>query len=674
MTPQAQTDPALHTLAANALRFLAIDAVEQAKSGHPGMPMGMADIATVLWNGHHRYNPKNPHWFNRDRFVLSNGHGCMLLYGLLHLTGYDLPLEQLKRFRQLHSMTPGHPEAGDTPGVEVTTGPLGQGIANAVGLALAERSLAARFNKPGHEIIDHHTWVFAGDGCMEEGISHEACSLAGHLRLGRLIVLYDDNHISIDGGTELSFSEDVPARFAAYGWHVQSADGHDPQQIAQAIEQAQAEGDRPSLIACRTTIGWGAPTKAGSASTHGSPLGAEEVAGTRKHLNWQWPPFEVPEQARAFWQAAGARGEALERDWNQRVAAYCKAFPAEGRELTRLIERKPSEAWKAPLQALHDQWQAEPPADDATRSASGKVLETFAMSHPDLMGGSADLTPSNNTRVKGFEDIAPGRYGGRYIRYGVREHGMGAILNGLSRHGGVVPYAGTFLTFSDYMRPSIRLAALQKTQVIYVFTHDSIGLGEDGPTHQAVEHYAALRAIPNLRVYRPADVRETLESWQAALEHTGGPSALLLTRQKVPTLAGSGSGGVAKGGYVLADAPDGLALRVLLLGTGSEVQLAVAGREQLAKAGIGARVVSLPCWEVFAEQPQAYRDQVLPPAVTCRVGVEAGVAQGWARWLGSGGRMVGMTGFGASAPYQEVYANFGITADAVVQAAKAQLG
>jgi transketolase len=668
------TSPVSPRLAAHALRFLAMDAVEQAQSGHPGMPMGMADIATVLWNRYLRHNPRNPHWFDRDRFILSNGHGSMLLYGLLHLSGYDLPLEELRNFRQLHSRTPGHPENLLTPGVEVTTGPLGQGISNAVGMALAERWLAARFNRRGHEPVDHYTYVFAGDGCMEEGVSHEACSLAGHLKLSRLIVFYDDNHITIDGETALSFSEDVTRRFAAYGWHTQRVDGHDQEALARAIDKARAEKRKPSLIACRTVIGWGAPNKAGSESTHGSPLGAEEIAATRAALDWPSPPFEVPAPVRAFWREAVERGAQAEQGWNERLEAYRRACPEEGRELTRLIEGRPSTAWEAPLAALREQWRASPPAGDATRSASGKVLEAFAMAHPDLIGGSADLTPSNNTRLKAYQDIAPGKFGGKYIRYGVREHAMGAVMNGLALHGGAVPYAGTFLTFSDYMRPALRLAALSHAQAIYVFTHDSIGLGEDGPTHQAVEHFAALRAIPNLRVYRPGDTRETLECWEAALRHRGGPSALLLTRQKIPTLPGTGEGGVARGGYVLADAPRGLALRVLLLGSGSELHLAAQARESLAAEGIGARVVSLPCWEVFEAQPEAYRQEVLPPQVTARVAVEAGVVQGWERWLGGTGAFVGMRGFGASAPAGALFQHFGITAEAVVQAAKAQLG
>ncbi|MBI4082580.1 MAG: transketolase [Candidatus Lambdaproteobacteria bacterium] len=663
----------LPRMAANALRALAMDGVQKANSGHPGMPMGMADIATVLWSRFLSHNPVNPRWLNRDRFVLSNGHGSMLLYSLLHLTGYGVPMSELQRFRQLHSMTPGHPEYREAPGVEVTTGPLGQGISNAVGMALAERWLAARFNRPGHEIIDHFTYAFSGDGCMEEGVSHESCSLAGHLGLGKLIVLYDNNGITIDGETKLSFSEKVTDRFRAYGWHVQDADGHDQQAVTRAIEAARAETGRPSLIACRTVIGFGAPTLAGSEKTHGSPLGAEEVAGARKKLGWPWPPFEVPQEILDFWRQALERGRTAETEWAARLSAYRKAFPAEGAELARIVEGRASQAWQAPLEALRQGWLKEAPPADATRAASGKVLDTIGMTHPDLLGGSADLTPSNNTRAKGFGDIAPGKFAGKYVRYGVREHGMGAIMNGLALHGGAVPYAGTFLTFSDYMRPAIRLAALMKLQVIYVFTHDSIGLGEDGPTHQAVEHYAALRAIPNLYVIRPGDTRETLEAWQVALARQDGPTALLLTRQKIPTLPGTGAGGLAKGGYVLAEPPAGLPLQALLLGTGSELHLALGAHDALAKDGIGARVISMPCWELFEAQPEAYKQHLLPRAVECRVAIEAGVAQGWERYLGGRHSLVGMKSFGASAPAEELFKHFDITVEAVVRAAKRQL-
>jgi transketolase len=658
---------------ANALRFLAMDAVQKANSGHPGQPMGMADVATVLWNEFLRHSPTNPKWFNRDRFVLSAGHGSMLLYGLLYLSGYNLPLEELKHFRQLHSKTPGHPEYGHTAGVEITTGPLGQGLASAAGFALAERNLAARFNRPGHEIVDHHTYVVCGDGDMQEGVSHEGCSLAGHLGLGKLIVLYDDNHISIDGDTALSFSENIPARFGAYGWDVQSVDGHDPVAIQKALGQARARADKPHLICCRTVIGWGAPTLAGTEKTHGSPLGDAEIAATRKALGWESPPFEVPEPLVTFWRGAVAKGRKAEHEWDKRLEAYAQAFPAEGKELRRIAAGEASTAWIAPLDELRRKWLADPPPADATRACSGKVLEVLGTTHPDLIGGSADLTPSNNTRIKAYKDVSKADYGGRYIRYGVREHGMGAILNGLALHGGLVPYSGTFLVFSDYMRGSIRLAALSGLQVIYVFTHDSIGVGEDGPTHQPVEHYAALRAIPNLRVYRPADFRETLETWESALLHRGGPAALLLTRQKLPNLAGTGLGGVAKGGYVLAPPPKGLPLKALLLGTGSELHLAVKAQETLAAAGIGAQVVSMACWELFDAQPQAYRDQVLPPAVTCRVAIEAGIAQGWERYLGLGGAFVGMTTFGTSAPAEQIFAERGITAESVVKAVQARV-
>jgi transketolase len=670
MTTQNWAALDIHPLSANAIRFLAMDAVEKAKSGHPGMPMGMADAATVLWQKHLRHSPTNPRWFNRDRFVLSAGHGSMLIYSLLHLSGYALSIEELKNFRQLHSKTPGHPEVGHTAGVEITTGPLGQGISTSVGLALAERHLAARFNKPGHEIVDHFTYVICSDGDLEEGISHEGCSLAGHLGLGKLIVLYDDNHISIDGETHLSFSENIPQRFQAYGWHTTQIDGNDPVAVQKAIEEAKGKSDKPHIICCRTIIGWGAPNKQGTESTHGSPLGADEVAATRKALNWDWAPFDVPAPALDAWRKSVANGKQRESEWNAKLEAYAAAFPAEGKELKRIANGDASAAWIEPLNALKDKWLKEPPAADATRVCSGKVLEVVGTTHPDIVGGSADLTPSNNTRIKAYKDVAPGNFGGQYIRYGVREHGMGTVMNGLALHGGVVPYAGTFAVFSDYMRPAIRLAAISHLQVIYVFTHDSIGLGEDGPTHQPVEHYAALRAIPNLRTFRPADHRETAEAWESALLHRTGPSALLLTRQKIPTLEGTGKGGTAKGGYVLSGPPNGLPLKALLFGTGSETHLAVKAQELLAAEKIGAQVVSMPCWELFLEQPQSYRDQVIPPHVTTRVSVEAGIRQGWDQFIGHTGKHIGMTTFGASAPYEKIYADRGITAEAVVKAVK----
>jgi len=661
---------------AHALRFLAMDAVQKANSGHPGMPMGMADVATVLWNGFLRYNPANPAWLNRDRFVLSAGHGSMLLYGLLHLSGYDLPMSELENFRQLGSKTPGHPEYGHTPGVEITTGPLGQGVSAAVGMALAERWLAARFNLPGHEVVDHLTWVICSDGDLMEGVSHEACSLAGHLRLSRLIVLYDDNGITIDGSTKLAFSEDVPARFAAYGWSVLRVDGHDPRAIEralhEAVSRARAPDGRPTMIACRTVIGYGAPTLAGTEKTHGSPLGAAEIAGARKALGWDWAPFTMPEPLLAFWRKNLARGAAAEQEWEVQFDAYAREVPREANELKRIAQRQPHAAWEGPLNGLREKWRTDPGAD-ATRAWSGKVLEVLVPAHPDLLGGSGDLTPSNNTRIAAHKDIAPGAFGGRYVRFGVREHGMAAILNGLALHGGVVPYAGTFLVFSDYMRPSIRLAALMGLQVIYVFTHDSIGLGEDGPTHQPVEHYAALRAIPGLRVWRPADARETLEAWEAALRHTRGPSALLLSRQKVPSLPGTGVG-AGQGGYIVAPPPGGLPCRTLLLGTGSELQLAVRAQALLAADKIGAQVVSLPCFEAFREQPEFYRGQVLPSEVTCRVAVEAGVSQGWDEFIGPKGMFIGLSTFGASAPYEKIFAERGITVEAVVEAVKKGVG
>ena len=659
--------------AAHALRFLAIDAVEAAKNGHPGMPMGMADIATVLWTRFLRANPANPRWINRDRFVLSNGHGSMLLYGLLHLSGYGLPMEELRNFRKLHSKTPGHPEYGETPGVEVTTGPLGQGISNAVGMALGERHLAERFNRPGHAPIDHVTYVLTGDGCLQEGVSHEACSLAGHLGLGKLIVLYDDNQITIDGATSLSSSEDVAARFDAYQWHTQKVDGHDHGAVAGALQAALANGAQPSIILCRTTIGYGAPNKGGTAGTHGSPLGAEEIAATRENLSWPWPPFEIPAPVTEFWAQNQPRGAAAEQQWQGAMEAYRAAYPNEAKDLERIGLGQPDEGWRAPLEALKAAWRDAPPKLNASRAYSGMVLDQITPANPEMVGGSADLTGSNNTLAKGQADIAPGAFGGHYIRYGIREHGMAAIMNGLALHGGVVPYSGTFLCFSDYMRPSLRLAALMRIQVIHVFTHDSIGLGMDGPTHQPVEHYAALRAIPHLYFFRPADARETLEAWECALNYRQGPSALSLSRQPIPHLEGSGNNQVARGGYVLQDAPQGLELHAVLLATGSEVQLAVTARAALAAEGVGARVVSLPCWELFTQQPESYQREVLRPEIGIRVAVEAGIAQGWERFTGNEGAIICMTGFGASAPDGDLYREFGITADAVTAAAKKQL-
>src|SRR5438128_597245 len=605
---------------ANALRALAMDAVEQAKSGHPGMPMGMADIATVLFTQFLRFDPEAPEWPDRDRFVLSNGHGSMLLYGLLHLLGYaDMTLDELKRVRQLGSRTAGHPERGLATGIEVTTGPLGQGIANSVGLALAERLLATQF---GDEIVDHHTYVFCGDGCLMEGISHEALGLAGHLRLNKLIVFWDDNSITIDGATSLSVSDDQIERFRAHGWAAERIDGLDHNAIAAAIRRAQAS-DRPNLIACRTIIAFGAPTKAGTAAAHGSPLGAEEIKGARERLGWEYPPFVIPDDVRQEWREAGARAAAVRHAWEERLAA---AAPERRSEFVRRQKGELPADLDQVIAKACEEFRAKN-AKLATRQASGAVLDALVPAVPELLGGSADLTPSNNTRAKGLEDVKPGDYIGRYVRYGIREHGMAAAMNGIAAHGGLIPYGGTFLTFTDYARPSIRLSCLMEVRVIYVMTHDSIGLGEDGPTHQPIEHLAALRAMPHLLVFRPADAIETAECWALALKHPHAPSIMALTRQPLPLLRteAGGDNRSARGAYVLAEA-DG-ARRVSLLATGSEVSLAMAARDLLARDGIAAAVVSMPCWELFEREPADYRNEVLGNAP--RVGVEAAVGFGW---------------------------------------------
>jgi len=649
---------------ADALRALAMDAVEQAKSGHPGMPMGMADIATVLFTEFLRFDPLVPDWPDRDRFMLSNGHGSMLLYGLLHLTGYpDMTLDELKHFRQLGSRTAGHPERGHASGIETTTGPLGQGLANAVGMAIAERLLAAEF---GEKIVDHRTYVFAGDGCLMEGISHEAASLAGHLGLGKLIVLYDDNAISIDGPTELAFCDDPLLRFRAYGWAAERIDGHDHQAVADALRRAQ-QSDRPSLIACRTTIAFGAPTKAGTAAAHGAPLGAIEIAGARERLGWSYPPFVIPEDVRAEWRAAGGRGEAVRRAWETQL----QSLPTGRRDefLRRQRGELPSGLNTAIAKLCNDFQQGN--AKLATRQASGTVLDTLTKLVPELVGGSADLTPSNNTKAKDQKDVRRGDFSGRYLRYGVREHAMAAAMNGIAVHRGLIPYGGTFLTFSDYARPAIRLSAFMGTGVVYVMTHDSIGLGEDGPTHQPVEHLAALRAMPGLYVYRPADAVETAECWALALRHRDAPSLLALSRQALPLLrseAGSENRS-ARGAYVLAEAAG--PRRATLLATGSEVSIAMAAREMLARDSIAAAVVSMPCWELFEQAPQEYRDRVLGSAP--RVAVEAAVQFGWKRWLGPQGAFIGMTGFGASAPGEALFPHFGITPERVAEAARSLL-
>ncbi|MGQ9501285.1 MAG: transketolase [Anaerolineae bacterium] len=661
----------LEQLCVNTIRFLAVDGVQKAKSGHPGMPMGMADAAYVLWTQFLRHNPANPEWPNRDRFVLSAGHGSMLLYSLLHLTGYDLPIEELMRFRQWGSRTPGHPEHGLAPGVETTTGPLGQGFANGVGMAIAERFLAATFNRPGYNLVDHYTYAIVSDGDLMEGISHEAASLAGHLKLGKLIYLYDDNHISIDGPTEITFTEDRAARFAAYNWHVQQVDGHDRAAVAAAIRAAQAETERPSLICCRTHIGYGSPNRQDTAKVHGEPLGEEEVILTKRNLGWpEDKTFYVPEEALQVFRQAVPRGQQLEDEWHQMFQRYAKEYPDLAELWQRVWTRNVTLDWERVLPVF-----APSAGGEATRVASGIVLNALAPMLPTLIGGSADLTPSNNTELKGIPWMEPGHYAGRNIHFGVREHAMGAILNGMALHGGVIPYGGTFLVFSDYMRPAIRLAAMMELPVIYVFTHDSIGLGEDGPTHQPVEHLPALRAIPNLVVIRPADANETSEAWRVALERREGPTALLLTRQKVPvfdraTLAPAS--GLRRGAYVLADSagqPD-----IILIASGSEVALALSARESLAQRGVQARVVSMPSWELFEAQPPEYRAHVLPPQVTTRLAVEAAIPLGWERYVGNNGAVIGMERFGASAPYQVLLEKFGFTIENVTQQALRLLG
>jgi len=649
--------PALDQLCVNTLRALAMDAVQRAESGHPGAPMGMAPMAYVLWTRHLRHNPVNPQWAGRDRFVLSAGHASMLLYGLLHLSGYDVSLDDLKQFRQWGSITPGHPERGLTPGVETTTGPLGQGFGNAVGLALAQAHLAAVYGRPGHEVLDHHTYVVVSDGDLMEGISHEAASLAGHLRLGRLIALYDDNRVTIDGPTALAWSDDVGRRFEAYGWHVIAVeDGNDLEAIDRAITDAKAVTNRPSLLRVRTHIGFGSPNKQDSAAAHGAPLGDDEVRLTKENLDWPYPePFTVPDEALAAWRRCVERGAELEAVWVRAFDAYATGFPAEAVEFARRLRGSLPDGWESHLPELSGAM--------ATRQASGKVLQALAPAIPELLGGSADLAGSNNTALKGVGDIGPGNMGGRNIFYGVREHAMGAVMNGLALHGGIVPFGGTFLVFSDYMRPAIRLAALMHRKVVYVFTHDSIGLGEDGPTHQPVEMLAALRAIPNLLVIRPADAAETVEAWRVALRHERGPVALVLTRQNVPDLHAGGAGaaaGVAQGAYVLREAfaeP-----RAVVVASGSEVSIAVEAADRLEREGVATRVVSMPCMELFASRPAAYREAVLPRAVAARVAVEAAHPQSWYRWVGEDGAIVGIERFGASAPYETIYAEYGITA------------
>ncbi len=656
-------DPPLRRLA-DALRALAMDAVEKAKPGHPGMPMGMADIAAVLFTRFLRFDPQAPDWPDRDRFVLSNGHGSMLLYGLLHLLGYpEMTMAEIERFRQLGSRTAGHPERGDAAGIEVTTGPLGQGLANAVGMAIAERMLAAEF---GDDVVDHRTYVCCGDGCLMEGISHEAASLAGHLRLAKLIVLFDDNAVSIDDPTALAVSDDQLARCRTLGWRAERIEGHDTEAIAAALARAQ-QCDRPSLIACRTVVAFGAPTKAGTAAAHGAALGAAEIAGARERLGWSDPPFVVPEDVGTAWREAGRRGAPVRRAWKERLAALPAARRAEF--LRRQRNAMPGELDAAIAALCADFRNGE--GRLATRQASGIVLDRLTATVPELVGGSADLTGSNNTKAKNQTEVRPGDFTGRYLHYGVREHGMAAAMNGIAAYGGLIPYGGTFLCFSDYCRPSIRLSAFSRLGVVYVMTHDSIGLGEDGPTHQPVEHLAALRAMPGLYLYRPADAVETAECWALAIERRDAPSLLALTRQAVPLLRRDPAprNRSRQGGYVLAEAEGGR--RVTLIASGSEVAIAMAARDLLLRDGIGAAVVSLPCWRLFEEASSEYRDRVLGPSP--RVAVEAAVAFGWERWLGPHGAFVGMTGFGASAPGEALYEHFGITPQRVAVAARALL-
>mgnify|MGYP006415176367 FL=1 len=651
----------LHQDMANALRFLAVDAVQKANSGHPGMPMGMADVATVLYTRFLNFNASDPAWADRDRFILSAGHGSMLLYALLHLTGYeDFSLEELKNFRQLGSRTAGHPEYGHGAGIETTTGPLGQGIANAVGMALAERMLADRF---GSDLVDHNTYVIAGDGCLMEGISHEAASFAGRLGLGKLVVLFDDNGISIDGSTDIAVNDDQMMRFGACGWDVSFCDGHDPDAIAQAINGAHEATDKPSLIACKTMIGFGSPNKAGTAATHGAPLGDEEIAATREALNWPHSPFEIPEAVSSAWRRVGAMKSAKMEAWRKRLEDSGRKA-----EFERLISGTLPKDWLVSVQDFKRKHSAEK-TKVATRKASQETLDVLAEAIPELAGGSADLTGSNLTKAKSQKPVTPGDFSGSYIHYGVREHGMAAAMNGIALHGGFVPYGGTFLIFTDYCRPAIRLSALMKQRVIYVMTHDSIGLGEDGPTHQPVEHLASLRAIPNLNVYRPCDVVETAECWAASLETSSTPSVLSLSRQGLPCLRTEHTDEnlSAKGGYVLAEAEAKRA--VTLIASGSEVEIAMQACDQLKAEGISAAVVSMPCLDKFEEQSQEYRDQVIQPDTPVVV-VEAAIEQSWGKYIGRNGKFVGMSTFGASAPANELYEHFGITTQNVVNAAK----
>lgn len=657
---------------ANAIRALSMDAVQKANSGHPGAPMGMADIAEVLWNDFMRHNPSNPKWSNRDRFVLSNGHGSMLIYSLLHLTGYDLPIEELKRFRQLHSKTPGHPEYGYAPGVETTTGPLGQGITNAVGMAIAEKALAAQFNRDGHKIVDHHTYVFLGDGCLMEGISHEACSLAGTLGLGNLIAFWDDNGISIDGHVEGWFTDNTPMRFESYGWHViADVDGHDPHAIIKAVEMAKAMTDKPTMICCKTTIGFGSPNKAGTHACHGAALGQDEINLTKAALGWDHAAFEIPADVYAGWDAK-AKGAKAEKEWNDKFAAYKSAYPELAAEYERRMAGDLPKNWTADADSFVSAVNAEAKTT-ATRLSSLAAIEGYAKLLPEIFGGSADLGCSNMTEWTGYRPMRADKPNANYINYGVREFGMSAIMNGLALHGGVIPFGATFLMFSEYARNALRMASLMKIRSIFVYTHDSIGLGEDGPTHQPIEQTATLRLIPGMNVWRPCDAVETTVSWRAAIERNDGPSVLVFSRQNLPHVPRSQEQieAISRGGYILSDS-DGEP-EVIIIATGSEVELALKAADQLKAAGNKIRVVSMPSTNVFDAQDAAYRESVLPSAVTKRVAVEAGVTDGWWKYVGTGGKIVGLDRFGESAPAGELFKEFGFTVENVVKNVEAIL-
>ncbi|PST87071.1 transketolase [Photobacterium sp. NCIMB 13483] len=658
-----------HKMLANAIRALSMDGVQQANSGHPGAPMGMADIAEVLWRGHMDHNPQDPKWADRDRFVLSNGHGSMLIYSLLHLTGYDLSIDDLKNFRQLHSKTPGHPEYGYAPGVETTTGPLGQGITNAVGMALAEKAMAAQFNREGHDIVNHNTYAFMGDGCMMEGISHEACSLAGTLGLGKLVAFWDDNGISIDGEVEGWFADDTAMRFEAYGWHViRSVDGHDAAAINAAIEEAKAETAKPTLICCKTIIGFGSPNKAGSHDCHGAPLGAEEIKAAREFLGWNHGPFEIPADIYAEWDAKEA-GKAKQASWNEKFAAYTSAFPELASEFTRRMNGGLPANWEAETSKVIADLQANP-ANIASRKASQNALEAFGKLLPEFMGGSADLAPSNLTMWSGSKSITPTDASGNYIHYGVREFGMTAIINGMALHGGFVPYGATFLMFMEYARNALRMAALMKVQNIQVYTHDSIGLGEDGPTHQPVEQVSSLRLTPNMSTWRPCDQVESAVSWKYAIERKDGPTSLIFSRQNLTQQDRTAEqvANIVKGGYILKDCAGKPEL--ILIATGSEVGIAAEAYAELTAAGRQVRLVSMPATDLFDKQDAAYRESVLPADVTARIAIEAGIADFWYKYVGLNGRIIGMTTFGESAPAEELFKMFGFTVENIVNNAK----